>query len=197
MSRKPVHVEIADAGGKLPGRRGVWAAVRELRTFTSAELRMRIPHINALTVNGYLESLVKGGFVTAGPMIEGPSRGCGKVRSYTLTRDIGVDAPRLRRDGTELPSTAQQKMWLAMKIFKAFSAADLAGCASTSGEDVPVVTAESYIRHLSGAGYLSSLGSGVYRLVNNTGGHAPMVQRTKVVFDPNLNRIMWHEVIEP
>jgi hypothetical protein len=197
MSRKPVHVEIADAGGKLPGRRGVWAAVRELRTFTRAELRMRIPHVNARTANEYLESLVNGGFVSTGPMIEGSSRGCGKVRSYTLTRDIGVDAPRLRRDGTALSTTAQQRMWLAMKILGPFTAAILADAASTPEGVVPLVTAESYIRHLACAGYLSSLKSGGYYLVNDTGGHAPKVERTKVVFDPNLNRIMWHEVIEP
>jgi hypothetical protein len=197
MSRKPVHAEIAAAAGKLPGRRGVWAAVRELGTFTRAELRLRVTHVKAQTVNEYLGSLVRGGFVEAKPRIEGTYRGCGKVRSYVLTRDVGVDAPRLRRNGTELPTTAQQRMWLAMKIIGPFTPEELAGSASTPEAEVSVATAKRYIRHLAGAGYLNDLGGGAYRLVNDTGGPAPMVERTKVIFDPNLNRIMWHEVIEP
>jgi hypothetical protein len=192
MSRKPAHIEGAAAGDRLPGRWGIWAAVRELQTFTRPELRRHLPHVAPCPVDDYLGALVKAGYVGVGPMVDAGSPDGRKVRSYTLVRDVGVDAPRLRKDGTELPETAQMKMWLIMKILNLFTVDDLKEATHT-----PPATVETYLRHLTQAGYLARLPDGQYRLINNTGGHAPMVQRTKVVYDPNLRRIMWHEDMEP
>lgn len=201
MSRVPADVEAARAAGRLPGRRGVWAAIREMGTFTRQDLRMAVPHVRQHVVHEYLAALIRSGRVAAGPMVPGWSRGDGKVRRYTLIRDTGVDAPRLRKDGSELPPTAQQLMWEAMRILGEFTAHSLAASASTGEVAVPVGTAASYIRHLRAAGYLGARacdgGGGIYRIAHDTGGLAPLIQRTKVVFDANLNRVMWHEDIEP
>ena len=204
MSRKPANIAAAEAGKSLPGRRGVWAAVRELGTFTRLELRQRVPHVQGGTAEEYLTALVRARYVQAGAMVGGQSRGNGKVRQYSLVHDVGVDAPRLRKNGTPLPETAQQQMWLAMKIVGVFTVDSLASYvsvgASTACQTISVNTAASYVRHLLAAGYLSQVGGAcpaAYKLVDDTGGHAPMVQRTKVVFDPNTNSIRWHEDIEP
>lgn len=201
MSRPPAREEAARTGGKLPGRRGVWAAIREMGTFTRPELRLAVSHVKQHVVHEYLAALIRSGRVATGPMVSGWSRGDGKVRQYALVRDTGVEAPRLRKDGSELPPTAQQLMWEAMRILGEFTACSLAASASTDEVTVPVGTAASYVRHLLAAGYLTSrscdCGSPAYRMVEDTGGFAPLIQRTKVVFDPNLNQVMWHEVVEP
>jgi hypothetical protein len=209
MSRKPIDGEAAEAKGRLPGRRGIWTAIRELKTFTAADLRLRVPHVTWYAAHNYMLLLLKGGFIEAGPMIEGQSRSCAKVRQYTLIRDIGVDPPRLDKQGRELPPTGQQLMWLAMKILGWFTPEELAaqaGIDAATAEktgtwevQVQAAAARDYVRKLYRAGYLQRSGGErkEYRLVRNTGGHAPMVQRAKVVFDPNLNRIVWHEDLEP
>jgi hypothetical protein len=181
--------------GKPWGRRAVWAAVRELGEFTRPQLRMAVPHVSAGIVADYLSALIRGGYVKAGEKVRGPGPGGGdKLTQYALIRDIGVDAPRLRRDGKALPPTGQQNMWTVIKIEQWFTAADLAAAASTAETPVTLKTAETYVRHLHAAGYLNRNGE-QYRLITNTGGYAPMIQRTKVVFDPNLNRIVWHDQI--
>jgi hypothetical protein len=165
-----------------------------------AELRLHAPDVKATSVHNYLTALVRGGYVRPGPLSRRPLGGK-RVRHYELIRDVGVDAPRLRKDGTELPATAQQHMWLTMKIVGNFTAEELALYVSSEERAVPVGTAESYIRHLEKAGYLASAGTQgkapLYRLIRNTGGYPPVVQRASVVFDPNLGKIMWHEEIEP
>ena len=197
MSRKPSPGKGAEVARRLPGRRGVWAAVRELGSFTEAELRLLVPHVAPANAHSYLTLLIKGGYVVTGPLIDGPGPDARKVRLYSLARDIGVDAPRLRKDGTEAPTTLQQRMWLAMKILGTFSARDLSSAATTEERAIPVATAETYIRRLAVAGYLTGENGGPYRLVKDTGGHAPVIQRANVVYDPNLNRVVWHEDIEP
>lgn len=191
---------ITPGNDKLPGRRAIWAAIRELRVFTRLELRMRVPHVPAGTIKDYLHALAKGGYLRPGQWVAGQSQGTGKLRQYELARDVGVDAPRLRKDGSELPPTAQQNMWLAMDILGTFSVESLASHASTDDVDVPVRTAASYVRHLYLAGYLREFvrenSPSLYRLVKNTGGLAPLVQRTKVVFDPNTNTVVWNEDVE-
>jgi hypothetical protein len=185
---------------RMPGRRAVWAAIRDLEQFTRAMLRVRVPQVKQHAVHEYLAALIRGGYVKPGAMVAAPTRGCGKVRSYSLVRDVGVDAPRLRKDGAELPPTAQERMWMQMKINKTFTVSGLVYAASLNAPPVPEATAASYVRHLEKAGYLVGTRwegrETSYRLVNNTGGRPPMIQRTKVVYDPNLGRVVWHEVAE-
>jgi hypothetical protein len=195
VSRVPVAEQAAAAGGKPWGRRAVWAAVRELKQFTRIELRMAIPHVSAGIVSAYLGALMRGGYVKAGGKVPGPTRGNGeRLVQYQLVNDIGVDAPRLRRDGRPLPPTAQQNMWLAIKIEQWFTVADLAVTASTEETPIPLETAAVYVRHLYDAGYLERRDVR-YRLINNTGGYAPMIQKMKIMFDPNLNQLVWHDQI--
>lgn len=156
--------------------------------------------IKRATIRTYMESLVAGGYaercVTRRPK--------GTLVAYRLIRDVGVEHPRLNQQGEEI-ITSRDCMWRSMKMLSTFTAADLALTASTSRCQVSPVDAANYCKHLHAAGYLALVreggphGKAVYKLLPTmrTGPHAPMVQRTKLVFDPNLNRVMWHEELEP
>jgi hypothetical protein len=156
---------------------------------------MAVPHVSAGIVDAYLSALIRGGYIKPGEKVRASTQGGGdRLRQYLLIRDIGVDAPRLRRDGKPLPPTGQQNMWTVIKIEGWFSVPGLAAAASTAETPVLPSTAAVYVRHLLAAGYLEQR-CDRYRLISNTGGYAPMIQRTKVVFDPNLNRVVWHDQI--
>jgi hypothetical protein len=175
VSRQPVAELAAAAEGKPWGRRAVWAAVRELQEFTRVELRMAIPHVSAGIVGAYLSALMRAGYVKATIKVPGPTRGGGdRLMRYQLVNDIGVDAPRLRRDGKPLAPTAQQNIWTIIKIEKWFTVSGLAATATTAETPVPQETAASYVWHLYAAGYLERRGDR-YRLIHNTGGYAPMI----------------------
>ena len=194
MSRKPIDLVAIEANGKPYGRRAVWLAIREMGEFTIAQLRNRVVDAaSGALIADYLLALSKGGYIER---VETEKRN----GTYKLVLDCGVDAPRLRRDGTLVPCSGQQNMWVAMRIVGFFTPRELMEAASTKAAPITMRTAESYVRHLHAAGYLCAASGGDeerYRLVRDTGGLSPMVQRTKCVFDPNLNSIVAHEAIEP
>ena len=198
MSNKPIHLVAAQANGKPYGRRAVWAMICELGSFTQLELRARLPQVTEHVVREYVNALVKAGYVIAGARVPA-TLSTGRERQYKLARNTGIDAPRLRKDGSEIPPTKQQQMWMAMRVLGWFTPATLAMAASTPSTPVAESAAEDYIWHLCRAGYLqiSENEPTIYRMEDDTGGLAPMVQRTKVVFDLNTNTLRWHEEMEP
>jgi hypothetical protein len=126
--------------------------------------------------------------------------------NYSLVRDCGIEAPRVRRDGTEIiRGKGREQMWLVMKVLDDFSALDLAVHASTEHVQVSEVDAKSYIHYLNKAGYLAVTQPGQpgnrpnngivarYRLLPQkyTGPRPPMVQRIKQVYDQNLQKVVW------
>jgi hypothetical protein len=172
MARKPVH--LTAAGPAPQGREAVWASIRTLKRFTIAEAA------------GYLAC-------------EGSARRFAE-RTFVLVRDVGVEAPRVRRDGTEVTQgRAREQMWRTMKIVGEFSVKDLAVHASTEAVPVDAEDAKSYVHYLHLAGYLRQVQPGVpgqparYRFIKarNTGPKAPMVQRVRQVWDPNVKQLVW------
>lgn len=200
MAQKPVNIRAAEAKGKPYGRRAIWLAFRAASKNGPVTLRGLALQtgINRGTIRTYMESLVLGGYAEKSSFMRL------KDTTYQLIRDVGVEHPRLNKKG-EAVVTSRDNMWRSMKMLPAFTAQDLALTASTSRCMVSPVDAADYCRHLHSAGYLAVLREGgmdgktVYKLLPNmrTGPLAPMVQRTKVVFDPNRNEIVWHERIEP
>jgi hypothetical protein len=206
MSRKPVN-EI----NALQTRAALWAAIRRLsqpaegaealptpRPFTSRTLRYET-RCTLGQVQEYLTGLVNAGILSrqAGPV--GP-----EARTYTLVRDLGIESPRVRRDGT--PSTqglGREQMWRTMRMLKDFTALDLSVQASTEVAAVGVGTAQEYCKFLARAGYLAVIRAGHgtgkggistrYRFVQarNTGPQPPMIQKVKQLFDPNLGAVVW------
>lgn len=89
-------------------------------------------------------------------------------------------------------AVARQRAWNAIRIFKVFRASEIA-----AGADINEANLQKYLLALQRAGYLrverpkqngKSLGHVVWRLVDNTGPHCPIV-RQDGVYDPNQGRV--------
>lgn len=187
--RKPVH--LTAAGPKPHGRDAVWAEIRKQRDFTYRSLQ-DATDIPKKTISDYLTGLEAAGIVKRTGSTE-----VGAVQ-FTLAKDKGVHAPRLRKDGSEVEQgRATEAMWSAMRLLKQFTPRDLAIHASTDDAPVSDVHAKDYCQHLAKAAYLrivtpSKPGKqAVYQFVRFTGPKAPMIQRIKQVFDPNTGEVVW------
>lgn len=201
MSQKPVH--IVRASGLLQGRDAVWQCIRELKTFTLVDIETMSSNdknMGDVDINKvarlYVKSLEKAGFLKQHERENGRSR-----LTWTLLKDVGIHAPRVKRDGTKVvQGSSQQQMWQTMRILRQFNAKDLVINAATEEQEIHMNTASEYIYHLHKAGYLVETspahnGGGIarYQLLPgmNTGPKPPMIQRIKQVFDANLNKVVW------
>ncbi|MBF0417017.1 MAG: hypothetical protein HQL86_02065 [Magnetococcales bacterium] len=164
---------------QLTGSDQVWALIRIWRRFSFAEMT-DISRVHPDTIRGYLRALVQSGHLSVN---EG---------FYRLERDVGVDRPRVREDGSDVPQTGRQKAWTAMKIAKTFSVRDLH---ITCG--IALSDAKDYINGLHHAGILAVVEAsrpGVmakYTLPRqaNTGSKAPSLRRDGSVLDPNTGKV--------
>lgn len=172
----------------LTARERIWAAIREMKTVTVREVTDRCD-VKADVVRGYFTGLAAAG------ILDVLHRGTGGKHSiYTLRRDLGVHAPRVRKDGTFLPDSVRSRLWKAMPIFGIFTAREIA--MSTTLVESPVSRAEAleYCRWLAQAGYLRDLGDEKFRFVpiRHTGMKAPQIVRVTQVYDPNTDQLVAH-----
>lgn len=188
--RKPVH--LSAAGPKPRGRDAVWATIRKQRTFTYRSLQ-DATDIPKKTIQDYLRGLEAAGIIAR----QGGTDAAGAV-TFTLARDKGVHAPRVRKDGTDVEQgRATEAMWTAMRLLKQFTSRDLAIHASTADAPVSEIHAKDYCKYLAQAKYLRIVTPGrpgtlaVFQFVRFTGPKAPMIQRVKQVFDPNTGEVIW------
>ncbi|MGE4298935.1 MAG: hypothetical protein AB7E47_12985 [Desulfovibrionaceae bacterium] len=187
MSRQPV-----DKASALRGAARYWEIIREIgmaMPFTIADILGKTCNANRESVRECLCRWRRGGFLER---VGKDERG---ANVYLLRRD-SREAPRLRRDGTELPSTGRDNMWRGMKMLRTFSVADLAATSSTESVPVAAETVREYLLFLTRAGYVARVktpaGSpALYRLVRNTGPKPPQIQRVKQLWDPNLRKVVW------
>lgn len=201
MGRRPAHLELT--GGKGPRQR-MWEAIRNQRADFTPHTIVRATDVDKSTVHTYLQTLELGGFVE--PI--GARTAINERKHYRLARDVGVEAPRLDRYGKPVTqSRGNENMWRTMRIMGDFTPRELAMRASTPEIAITDSTAQSYVKCLSHAGYLTVVdpghayirGKGAkqarYRLIASkyTGPRPPMIQRTKSVYDPNLGKIVWQE----
>lgn len=196
MPRKPI-TELA--GGKSPRQR-VWETIRAWAgtgsgTFTATDLA-RASKIEIEPVREYLKCLVAGGWV--GIVMQGR---IGVKSVYRLEKDNGIEAPRVRRDGSEvIQGSGNEAMWGAISVLGEYDAqtiADLSGARLS--------TAKFYCMFLERAGYLQVIRAGkgkgnggtptLWRTVKSriSGPRAPMITSLKAVYDPNLHQVMWAE----
>ncbi len=161
---------------------GAWS-VRDITGYTK---------VKPDSVREYLKRLLNAGVVEE----QGEERKGNKL--YRLTRRP-MDAPRVRRDGTTVEyGVVNEQMWSSICYLPQFSSRELALQSSTDVVKVALETAKTYCRMLERAGYLAVIDVGgpgrerVYALKpdHNFGGRAPMILRTKFVFDPNINQIV-------
>ncbi|WP_107878546.1 helix-turn-helix domain-containing protein [Neisseria animaloris] len=159
-----------------------WHTIDELAEETGVQYQ---------TVYVYLSSLFKGGYVAKQQGTRFSYR-----EKYRLQRDAGVEAPRLRRDGTACNGTATEAMWRTMKILKHFDLDSLIAHVQMTHK-LTRGTAKQYTHTLEQAGYLINTGSARYKqfsLVRNTGAQAPQRMDVTELYDPNLKQIMLREV---
>lgn len=186
-TRAPAHIELA--GGKSKRQR-VWEAIRARKgvEWTTSEIATAAG-VDATAVRTYLTALRAGGY------IEATYTALHRARRYMLANDVGIDAPRVTLTGQPITmGAAQQQMWQTLRITgQALSPAELAGLASTERVQVTLTAARDYLGYLNRAGYLAAA-DGRYQLIKNTGPRAPMVQRTKRVYDPNSDSVAMQEV---
>jgi len=197
MGRKPATI------GQYGTQDAIWQAVRELKSFTVADLIRHIDKsltVNDYTVKSYLKRLEKGGYLQLDKTPK--HRGACVEATYTLLKDTGVETPRLTKEGRPtIQGQGREQLWRSMKILGEFDFFELALAASTEACPVPQSTAKDYCKHLAKAGYLVTTRKGKgtirarYRLLSskNTGPRPPQVQRVKRVYDPNLNKVVWQE----
>jgi hypothetical protein len=201
-------------GGKGP-RQLIWESIREVskhvQEFTESEIHLAINHdVRGLTSPGaiadYRKALVAAGIlaVASKPVLATHIPG-----TYRLVKDEGLEAPRIRKDGTRVTQgLAQEQMWRTLRLLQGdTNARELAAHASTQTIHVPEDAAKSYLGMLIKAEYLvlTKAGKGTgkggiqarYRLKpsRNTGPRPPMICRTKVVYDPNEDKIVWAPVV--
>ncbi len=170
-----------------PGRAGIWAAIRQLKTFKTKDIVAACASTPD-RVRAYLESLTRGGYLSATPGTK-----LWNPTTYRLVRDCGVHAPALDRDGRAVAVNGRQRMWMAMKALKAFTYKDLSLTAQVSDAD-----ARFFIKSLKKAGYLSVTQSATpsspervrFLPARDTGPVAPLIRKDKSVVDRNKNRVV-------
>lgn len=179
---------------KKDSRQAVWNIVRQLRTdFTIADIAAKTK-MAADTIRDYLNGLEKAEYLKGVP-----GQAIGTAKRYSLIKDAGFDAPRVKRDGKPCKRGAgNEQMWRTMRILKTFTCAELAVNASTTKHQVKESTAVDYCGDLLKAGYLRVVsGHGpvavTYRLIRNTGPKPPIVQRIKQIYDQNQQKVVWTE----
>jgi len=186
MPRKPI-----DKQGRLRGQEFYWRVMRELGAdgadFTLHDVH-RKTSASKDSVRGYVLRLERAGYLER-------SGKRGREVCYRIARDSRF-APRIRRDGSEIGTASRQDhMWRAMKMLGRFSVRDLSVAASTDEVHVASTHAAGYLARLARAGYVRRVGHNptIYAMLPsaNTGPRAPLIQRVKQVFDPNLNKVVW------
>ena len=196
MSQKPV-----DQRKPLETRTALWAAIRSYgvkkRVFTARDIRME----TCCSQSQVVEALAA--WSNAGYLSKEIVPFCGTVIAhYTLERDA-IAPPRCRRDGSAITQgNGVKNMWRTMKKMGEFTAQGLAIESRTETVNVTFNTASEYCQNLNAAGYLVVLqpgkvtgGKTLYRFnpAMNTGPLPPQIQRTKQVWDPNIEKVVWSE----
>lgn len=182
-----VNLTSSTPEGALTDRERLWAAMRELKIFTTVELSLK-SKVDRRTdrARDYLTGLVRAGIV------EVVHYGPGRFSVYTLVKDCGVCAPRVRKNGALLPESGRTRMWLAMPILGVFSVRELASAASLADAPVAFEEAKTYCCWLARGGYLHRVAADAYRFVTarNTGPKAPQILRVKQLYDPNTDKVV-------
>ncbi|BBF84413.1 phage protein [Aquitalea magnusonii] len=205
--RRPAHLEMA--GGK-PKRQRIWEAIRTLKEFNLINCAHKAD-VDMDTTKTYLQTLERAGFIED---VSG-KRGGHDEKRWQLARDIGMEAPRLTKEGKPVTQgMGTTNMWRVMRLTKGdFDYLEIARSASTPEHQVKPETARSYLKALHSAGYLDmvvapqtkpAMKGGKtparwrllpYNRINSKkpGPRAPMIQRLKRVFDPNWAEVVFQE----
>lgn len=191
-ARKPAHIELQ--GGKTH-RQKVWDAIRQYKKNWTLNDLNQSSGVKRTTIETYVRSLVKGGYAEC----TGRS---GQWKKYDLIRDNGIEAPQITNAGQPTQrGRGRENMWRTLHIVnRHLTAVELAEMASTNVTPVSARTASEYLRYLAKAGYAQRYledRTARYRMTKYTGPRPLMIQRSKSVYDPNLDQIVWQNGAQP
>lgn len=167
-------------------REALWTKIRELRKFTVSDLFL-ISNMDRRSIKQFVVGLANAGILEQEDM------------EYTLIKDLGKEAPRIRMDGSIVPPTKSERIWRSIRILNQFDARDVLMAANSDEDPITEAYVRDYLRNLHKAGYLSETRPGdphnlaryVLIGVRYSGPKPPMVQRTTQIFDPNLKKVVW------
>lgn len=193
-----------NAQGPRIDRQAIWEIIRALHADGTAiqvrDIWLVTPdNVPKGRIRDYLVGLENAGYLKR---YEEPRKSGEPVR-YALVRDVGVEAPRVRKDGsTPTGGLGREQMWRTLKIVGDCTARELADAATTPNTEIAETTANEYLRFLAAAEYVAIVRPGSpgvltrYRLVSTrwTGPRAPMIQRTKQLYDPNTGEVVYVRV---
>lgn len=193
----PGKAIYGQAAGKalMSPRDRMWAAMIKLHNkaggFSPIDVRDLAEPAELDTVLSYLEALAK---ARLAEKLQGQGRKDNGDMTASRWRLLvnWSQAPRVNKDGKVVTQgLGVLAMWRIARIRKTFSPSELAREASAGEITVKLGTARQYCLALVRSGHFVFVSKGkggiesVFRLVNDTGPHAPAVTRAKVVFDRN------------
>lgn len=187
IAAKPLGRRPADQAGS--GRQEMWTALKTTPEAITVTAVAKATGVHRSTVLRYLRALTAGGYLAANPAA------AGLAGSWTLVKNVGHHAPRVRMDGSPVTQgEITNQLWLAMCGLKDFDFRDLMQNASI---EIPEATAKDYCKRLLAAGYLRVLVKADphsariarYRLIRSSGPRAPQVQRVRQIYDPNTGAV--------
>lgn len=184
------------------GRDVIWTNIRALgrggKGFTVSAVAGKCgEEINRATIKTYMTDLARAGVLDQAPGAPG------KAAIYTLIGDPGGEAPRVtRHEAAVARDLRTEAMWRTMKKLSAFTAGELALCASTFKTPVGEIAAKDYLKYMKHAGYVREVAKAVsgaagkparyaFMRGRDPGPKPPRIQRVKRVVDPNTNTVVW------
>ncbi|UXZ55800.1 hypothetical protein LOS15_07215 [Halomonas sp. 7T] len=197
---------LSTLAGDVTPRQRIWDAIRhqhlEDGLITMQGIRIALkrqqPSLSESRISDYLRALIAGGFLVR----NNPEAPPATTAIYVLQRDVGVEAPRVRRDGTLPPPPGREQLWRTLKIIGTCTGQELADAASTAVTPVSRAAADEYLTMLSRAEYVKTVREAKpglparFQLVPSrwSGPMAPQIRRTKQLYDPNTGEIVYSRV---
>jgi hypothetical protein len=181
----------------LRGRAYWWEQIRKLgrgAEFTVRDIDM-LGYDHTASVRDFIRRLEASGYVEV--VGTSTARGASERVHYRVVKTPRA-LPLISRDGKEgKQGKGQQFMWNFIRMGKPFDWKELADFSSTQDIRVSRESAKRYGKLLLGAGYLLTIQpgrphhGGIYKLDprRNSGPNAPMILRSKFLYDPNDSSI--------
>ncbi|AQU83222.1 MULTISPECIES: hypothetical protein [unclassified Halomonas] len=196
---------LSTLAGDATPRQRIWDAIRHqhaddgLITMQGIRIALkRQPDLTESRISDYLRALIAGGFLVR----SNPDAPPATTAIYLLKRDVGAEAPRVRRDGSLPPPPGREQLWRTLKIIGTCTGQELADAASTVITPISRAAADEYLTMLSRAKYVKTIREGKpgvparFQLVPScwTGPMAPQIRRTKQLYDPNTGEVVYSRV---
>lgn len=197
---------LSTLAGDVTPRQRIWDAIRhqhlEDGLITMQGIRIALkrqqPSLSESRISDYLRALIAGGFLVR----NNPEAPPATTAIYVLQRDVGVEAPRVRRDGTLPPPPGREQLWRTLKIIGTCTGQELADAASTAVTPVSRAAADEHLTMLSRAEYVKTVREAKpglparFQLVPSrwSGPMAPQIRRTKQLYDPNTGEVVYSRV---